>query len=268
MGFDFPSTPSVGDTFTDPVSTATFKWNGYGWDGGAGGGAGAILVGPTPPASAPDNALWWESDTGFLFFRYNDGNSTQWVQVNAQTQPDLSSVVRKSGDTMTGLLLLSGDPAQPLGAVTKQYSDTKLPLLGVTDGSNALAGQIGEAISSNVASPGITLVNGTPSNVTNITITPGDWDVSGEVWLQNGAGLSTANVGGFSTTSITFAASSVAMARAQLMMSQSANALNVMPLRPARVNVTASTIYYLIAQANFPSGTCTAWGNIIARRAR
>lgn len=33
--------------------------------------------------------------------------------------------VLKSGDTMTGLLILSGDPATALGAATKQYVDEK-----------------------------------------------------------------------------------------------------------------------------------------------
>ena len=38
-----------------------------------------MLVADTPPVGAQDNALWWESDSGQLYFRYNDGNSTQWV---------------------------------------------------------------------------------------------------------------------------------------------------------------------------------------------
>jgi hypothetical protein len=25
--------------------------------------------------------MWWESDTGCLFIWYNDGNTTQWVQI-------------------------------------------------------------------------------------------------------------------------------------------------------------------------------------------
>jgi hypothetical protein len=34
--------------------------------------------------------------------------------------------VSKGGDTMTGLLVLSGPPTAPLGAATKAYADTKL----------------------------------------------------------------------------------------------------------------------------------------------
>jgi len=36
------------------------------------------------------------------------------------------NVVNRAGDTMTGLLVLSGDPTAPPGAVTRQYADTKL----------------------------------------------------------------------------------------------------------------------------------------------
>ena len=40
--------------------------------------------------------------------------------------------VKIAGDTMTGLLTLSGDPSTPLQAATKQYADTKLALTGGT----------------------------------------------------------------------------------------------------------------------------------------
>jgi len=44
-------------------------------------GGASVWVGETPPLGAEDNALWWDSsnDAGFLYVRYNDGNSTQWV---------------------------------------------------------------------------------------------------------------------------------------------------------------------------------------------
>lgn len=44
---------------------------------------GEIFVGVDPPPSPPPNKLWWETDTGILYIWYNDGSSTQWVQVLA-----------------------------------------------------------------------------------------------------------------------------------------------------------------------------------------
>jgi hypothetical protein len=35
----------------------------------------------TLPAEAVDGSLYWDNNQGLLFIRYNDGNTTQWVQV-------------------------------------------------------------------------------------------------------------------------------------------------------------------------------------------
>jgi hypothetical protein len=35
----------------------------------------------TLPAEAIDGSLYWDNNLGLLFIRYNDGTSTQWVQV-------------------------------------------------------------------------------------------------------------------------------------------------------------------------------------------
>ena len=47
-----------------------------------------LLLGDTPPVGAPDNSLWYETDTGLTYVRYNDGNTTQWV---IQSRPDAGS---------------------------------------------------------------------------------------------------------------------------------------------------------------------------------
>lgn len=50
------------------------------------------------------------------------GTFTDWSITIAQAPPAYAAV-NKAGDTMTGLLVLSGDPATGLGAATKQYVD-------------------------------------------------------------------------------------------------------------------------------------------------
>jgi hypothetical protein len=44
-------------------------------------GASAISVSDAPPASPVNGQLWWESDSGDTFIWFNDGNTSQWVQV-------------------------------------------------------------------------------------------------------------------------------------------------------------------------------------------
>jgi hypothetical protein len=232
MPFDFPGTPSVGDTFVDPATGASYRWNGYAWVGG-GAVASNPIVSPTPPSSPADNSLWWESDSGMLFLRYNDGNSSQWVQINAL----------------------------PNGA-------GYMPLKGVTDGSDALAGTIGEVISSIVPPSGVALTTGLASNITTIPLTAGDWDVSGEVWFTVGTGVATVLVAGISATSATFGSQTLNGSRAQLATNITATTTQIMSLRPARVNLAAPATYYLLGRMDFPSGAPTAYGNIIARRVR
>ena len=40
-----------------------------------------VIVADDAPTGQPDSRLWWESDTGLMYINYNDGNSSQWVQV-------------------------------------------------------------------------------------------------------------------------------------------------------------------------------------------
>jgi hypothetical protein len=54
----------------------------------------ALLISDNAPAGAVDNAMWWESDTGTLYVRYNDGNTTQWV--TAMAVPDSSAYALNS----------------------------------------------------------------------------------------------------------------------------------------------------------------------------
>jgi hypothetical protein len=62
-------------------------------------------------------------------FAYSSAQSAYANAQNAEQSANdaaalLVNVVLKTGDTMSGLLILSGDPAVALGAATKQYVDT------------------------------------------------------------------------------------------------------------------------------------------------
>jgi hypothetical protein len=59
-----------------------------------------ILVQDTPPNNAVPNQLWWDSNSGDLFIRYQDMDSTQWVQIN--TSGGSSAVSGAIGDVKQG----------------------------------------------------------------------------------------------------------------------------------------------------------------------
>ena len=125
---------------------------------------------------------------------------------------------------------------------------------GVTDGSDAAAGQIGEYLSASGGS--VALANNVVGNVVSLDLTAGDWDVAGNVQFTAGSGnhnLFGAGVGGIDTfTQSTFPTTAVSVG-----------------ISPAtqRYNVTATTTVWLMAQASF-SGSVTATGSIRARRMR
>jgi len=83
---NFPSSPSVGQTYPSPAVSGqpVYTWDGEKWVGGTGGGN--IYIADSAPA-APVGSLWWESDTGTLYVRYNDGNSIQWVAILGPSTP-------------------------------------------------------------------------------------------------------------------------------------------------------------------------------------
>ncbi|HSY77227.1 MAG TPA: hypothetical protein VK890_10245 [Bacteroidia bacterium] len=128
------------------------------------------------------------------------------------------------------------------------------------------AGMSGQVISSNIT-VGETITTGVPANVTFIPLTPGIWQVQGEVWFAPTAGV-TAIYSAIGLTSATFPTlSGINTARTQVVFSSATPSTNVevLSLRPCYVNITVNTNYYLICQAAF-GGACTVTGNIWAVR--
>ena len=81
-------------TITSPSNGEVLSYNGSAWVNStpSGGGGGAnVTISDTAPGSASVGDLWWESDTGRLKIRYQDTDSTQWVDTNPPLSPSLSS---------------------------------------------------------------------------------------------------------------------------------------------------------------------------------
>jgi len=139
--------------------------------------------------------------------------------------------------------------------------------MGVTDGSDATAGQIGEWLSSVVATPA-GIGNNNPTNVTSLPLAPGDWDVRGEVWYHLGAGPTGSCEAGISTTSGAMPSVPGIGSRTTQIFVHQANSGQVLPLATCRLSLSAPATVYLIALCGFSSGTTTVFGRIDARRVR
>jgi hypothetical protein len=126
--------------------------------------------------------------------------------------------------------------------------------VGVTDGSDAPAGNVGEYMTASATS--VALSNAAVVNVVSLALTPGDWDVSGSVFFTAGAGthsLFGAGIAGLDTyTAATFPTGAINQAMSTAVSRQS--------------SAGAATVW-LVARADF-TGTVTASGTIRARRVR
>lgn len=115
--FDFPNSPSVGQTATTP-NGAVFTWDGTKWTS-AGAMGTSISVGDTPPASVVVGSGWWDSTSGQLYIWYNDGNSSQWVPASNRAAPPVPlpvSVANGGTGSTTAGAALTALGAAPLNA--------------------------------------------------------------------------------------------------------------------------------------------------------
>lgn len=92
MAFDYPASPTTGQLFTPPGANATYKWDGSVWNLLPWATSTTISVGDQPPSNPAVGQLWWKSSTGVTYIWYNDGNTSQWVQIaNAGRPPSFNT---------------------------------------------------------------------------------------------------------------------------------------------------------------------------------
>lgn len=215
--------------------------------------------------------------------------STSTVTANAIQQLMSDNIVSFRNAAAKAILNVQGvsggvNGVQALGAATGQAvalqavgDDTNIPIQiqgkgtsdvqikGAGTNSNAQAGYVGEYVSNSAT--GVSLTTATPANVTSISLTAGDWDVSGTVTfvpanttaptlLQCGTSTTSATLGGLGTQSF-------------LGLTFPTNGQSQGLVAPSqRVSIASTTNVYLVAQASFTVSTMTANGFIRARRVR
>lgn len=173
-------------------------------------------------------------------------------------------------ETGTGVLVFAGGA---LGAATATTINGSTVSPGHYSGEpstgNPLAGEIGEYITAQILSgAAISLTSGTAANIASISLTAGDWDITGGVQFVNGATTSTTFQGVWiSTTSATFSALAddgyVSYNGGAFVNYNAAYATGV-----KRLQLSSTTTVFISVLSNFTVSTCTAYGKIRARRAR
>jgi hypothetical protein len=182
----------------------------------------------------------------------------------------------KAGDNLASNITLTatvaGNIVTEAGTQTLDNKTLNQPnIVGVTDGSNAAAGSVGEFVSSTVLTgAAVSLTTGTTANVTSISLTAGDWDIRGVVALNKGSTTSvTTEAAAITTVSATYPAlglTNSALIRNQATTYNGTTAGAVIPVGVTRLNITSTTTVYLVANCTFTVSTMSAYGAIEARR--
>lgn len=141
-------------------------------------------------------------------------------------------------------------------------------IVGTSTNDNAAAGNVGEYVSSYISSPVNFPVSGNYGDLTSISLTAGDWDIS-EVLEINGAVTGTQFVIGIGTASGNSSAGLNEGDNVAQTPTGSTGASNDTLSVPAwRVPISSTTVYYFKYFALYTVGTPQARGRISARRIR
>lgn len=176
-------------------------------------------------------------------------------------------VARTTTDTLTNKTINSSNN-------TLQLSGSNLTLgqlPGTATNDNAATGYVGEYIQSVVVqgSP-VSLTSGAGANITNISLTAGDWDVWGIVGFIPGSTTNyTLLIGSISTTSAT-AGTIGTFGRADHAFGAGivGGNNNCFAIPTLRLSLSATTTVYIVVNSNFTVSTLSGYGSIGARRVR
>lgn len=174
--------------------------------------------------------------------------------------------------------VLTAYPGQSSGI---GWSTSTTTIWGTQTNDNATAGYVGETLNCSRAQGGTGFTSGTPGNIcstggNSITLTPGDWQVSGACgFLPGGSTSITVMDCAVSKTSATLpsAATLADPSAGEIWMThRQAASVNgnyiTFSIPSFRVSVSASTPLYLVAGATFTVSTMSGYGYLEARRMR
>lgn len=140
-------------------------------------------------------------------------------------------------------------------------------IVGVTNGSSAAAGVVGEyVVASVVQGSAAALTTATPLTVTSITLTAGEWVIDA-IGCLTGASTGTVFDVGVSTTTNSFTGTILGNTRVQTPTVSLTGADASLMIPGMRVTISGTTTYYLVVQETFTIGSPAAYGRISARRA-
>ena len=171
------------------------------------------------------------------------------------------------GNTTSGTLVVTSTSTLSGGVV------------GTVTGDAAVAGNVGELLTSTVPTPGAVATTATSVNITSLSLTPGDWDVSASCVSALTGSTSTVYscaLGVVTATQLTQAGGAAANMTVgtdprtiqSAVFGATVTGTYTQNIAPVRVAVGATSTLYLVANNTYSAGSQTVYGTLRARRIR
>lgn len=207
------------------------------------------------PVTPATGTLGYNTSLG----QYEFWNGAAWVQLAAGG----SGTINLGGAGQIAYYATSGTAVSGTNTIPNTVQ-----IEGVTNGTDATGGDVGEYVTSNIpGASSILLGNGAFTDITSISLTAGDWDVFGNIYF---ASSSLTNPQFRAWTSATSATQPDASRIAQINYNDITNTNTeaglVCPY--LRVSTTSTIPVYLSAFCLTSGGQSIASGSIFARRVR
>ncbi len=241
------------------------------------------------PVAAASNGILYEDSASHLPKWSANGAAFNFLDQTSNTTTTTTQVLHGSATAGTGTysaIVTADEPSSVVqnnqvntggasmtlnmtssGAITPSQTNG---IVGTTTNNNVNAGGVGEYVQSVLATgSSVTLATGVTSNVTSISLTAGDWDVTGAVDFTFGATTSYTNlIGSVSSTSATIGAQDSKFDFETPAAVPTAGADATFPVPVVRFSLSGTTTVFLVAQGTFTVSTLKAYGTIRARRVR
>ena len=217
--------------------------------------ASELLAGAWIAPTVQGAILGWNRTGGSgqtCFANQQGGGGGGWEWVNYNSSNSISPLTGASATlTSSGILTTAGG------------------ITGVTNESSANPGIVGEIITANRSlGSDISISSSTVATVIGVSVTAGDWNITGNLVLSNGTGAGL-------TQCSTFISNSYASHPDYSLMTTQMNSSGINPGQyygvtcpPITFSCTSTTSVFVCVYAVFTAGSVGACGNIIARRVR
>ncbi len=185
---------------------------------------------------------------------------------------DILYVISETDQVVLDARLEQGEIKTPDGNVLLRCKESGIELpsggTGTSTNDDAAAGQIGEFVEATFAIDDVAAATGVFGDMTSISLTAGDWEVTGGVHAVLNSATVTGFFGAISVNSGSTTTDHVSGENQFSALAPTASISTTTAIIPHRLSLAATTTVYLKSRFNYSAGTPRHLGYIKARRVR